>query len=232
MDEITKNVQAKSQKVIRILALLLLISTIVVAGMYVWNNCASLDNASHANATVVEFKEIAPTETEQEKISRIIIVLKPQLDPKIADIIASSVIKNSKEYNLPASLVVSIMNRESGFNTMAISSMGAKGLMQVMTKVHKDKMKKMGINNYEAMHIDNSTKLGCSILREYLNTEKTTESALERYVGGKHKGYMKDVLATYLNINMMLSEKKVKTEKKKTTINASANGICVAATTD
>jgi len=30
----------------------------------------------------------------------------------------------------------------------------------------------------------------------------------------------------------MLSEKKVKTEKKKTTINASVNGICVAATTD
>ena len=204
-----------SPKLATISAFLTVVLALLLTWIYIWPLCIDDNKLPPETIAVIE---IIPTETEQGKIARVIISLKPQLDPKIADIIATSVVKNSKKYNLPASLVVSIMNRESGFNTMAVSSMGAKGLMQVMTKVHKDKMKKMGINNYEAMHINNSIKLGCNILREYLNTAKTTEDALERYVGGKHKGYIKDVLATYLNINMMLSEKKVEVKDKDTSV--------------
>ena len=204
----SKTIKHKKSKISKILgctASFLAILAVTTACICAYTYYVRLSEAAVEKTNVIEPYVKSKIEIEQEKIANIVMSLKPQLDPAIANVISISIIKHSNHFNVPTSLVISIINRESEFNTLAVSSMGARGLMQIMTKVHKDKIKKIGIDNYKAMHIDNNIQLGCSILREYFNTEKSTEKALERYVGGQHKEYISDVLSTYLEINMMLA---------------------------
>lgn len=139
-----------------------------------------------------------------EKCSRtdtlpIIMRLQSRLDPTLARQVADAIQKYSSEYKLPPGLVIHIIDRESRFRPMVRSKAGAVGLMQIMIKAHKDKLKEMGITPEEAYHVDNNIKLGCWIFREYFDKEKDIEKALTRYVGGNHEKYVKDILVAFTN---------------------------------
>jgi hypothetical protein len=144
--------------------------------------------------------------------------LVPNLDDVILDAILVNTVKYAEEYTLPKTLILAIIERESRFNPLAVSSKGAAGLMQIMLKVHQDKLKKLEINNAQATHIANNIHLGCMILREYLDSTKDIRKALKKYVGGTHDTYYTDVLSWYATINMLVLEKQnvEKTSKKKT----------------
>lgn len=139
------------------------------------------------------------TKEQNKSVVHIIKRLRPQLDDEIVNLIDSSIIKYSYEYRLPPEFVVYLMDRESRFSPLAKSSAGAMGLMQIMPSAHKDKLEKMGITVQQIYHIDNNVKLGCWILREYMNTTGSIEKALTRYVGGTHDGYVKDILIGFTN---------------------------------
>jgi soluble lytic murein transglycosylase-like protein len=132
-------------------------------------------------------------------VTPLIMKLRPQLDPTIAKEINTAIIKYSREFRLPPTFVLHLMKRESNFDTLAKSKAGAVGLMQVMPKAHKDKMKKIGITNGDLYHIDNNVRLGCWILREYFNKTGSIEKALKRYVGGNHATYANDILIGFTN---------------------------------
>ena len=133
--------------------------------------------------------------------------LVPNLDQVILDAILVNTIKYAKEYILPKTLILAIIERESKFNPLAVSPKGAAGLMQVMLKVHQDKLAELEINNAQAMHIANNIRLGCMILREYLDDTDDIKQALKKYVGGVHTTYYTDVLSWYTTINMLVLEK-------------------------
>ena len=133
--------------------------------------------------------------------------LVPNLDQVILDAILVNTIKYAKEYILPKTLILAIIERESKFNPLAVSPKGAAGLMQVMLKVHQDKLAELEINNAQAMHIANNIRLGCMILREYLDDTNDIKQALKKYVGGVHTTYYTDVLSWYTTINMLVLEK-------------------------
>ncbi|WAM33015.1 lytic transglycosylase domain-containing protein [Caldicellulosiruptor morganii] len=59
--------------------------------------------------------------------------------------IARIATKKAKEYNLPPSLVLSVIEAESGFRQDAVSKAGAIGLMQLMP----DTAKALGVNPYD-----------------------------------------------------------------------------------
>jgi len=168
-------------------------------------------------ATVVEYSEKISTLEDVVKkkdisVTPMIMQLRPQLDPSIAKEINTAIIKYSREYRLPPTFVLHLMKRESNFDTLAKSKAGAVGLMQVMPKAHKDKMKKIGITNGDLYHIDNNVRLGCWILRNYFNKTGSIEKALKKYVGGNHATYATDILIGFTNTMIPLRQETQKKE--------------------
>ena len=75
---------------------------------------------------------------------------------------------------------MAVMHVESSFNRWAVSSAGAVGLMQVMPFWPE----KLGMKRYELSRIEPNIKMGCAILRHYLQRERNNVArALQRYNG-------------------------------------------------
>jgi soluble lytic murein transglycosylase-like protein len=81
---------------------------------------------------------------------------------------------------LPPGLVLAVLDVESHFNRWAVSSAGAVGLMQVMPFWPEQ----LGMNQRELVTIEANIRMGCAILRHYLQTEHNdVRRALGRYNG-------------------------------------------------
>jgi len=87
---------------------------------------------------------------------------------------------------IPPELVLAVIQIESAFNRYAISYVGARGLMQVMPFW----LKEIGKPDEDLFDIRTNLRMGCTILRHYLDREKNDKrKALARYNGsvGKRK---------------------------------------------
>ncbi len=80
---------------------------------------------------------------------------------------------------LPPELVLAIIEVESGFDRFAISRAGAQGLMQIMPFW----LEEIGRPEDNLFHIRTNLRMGCTILRHYLDREGDLTSALARYNG-------------------------------------------------
>ncbi|MFM1885026.1 MAG: hypothetical protein RL026_183 [Pseudomonadota bacterium] len=84
------------------------------------------------------------------------------------------------EAPLPPGLVLAIIDVESRFNRWAVSSAGAVGLMQVMPFWPTE----LGMQRRQLTHVEANVKMGCAILRHYLQRENNNlRRALARYNG-------------------------------------------------
>jgi len=89
-----------------------------------------------------------------------------------------------KQLGLDPQLLVAVMSVESGFNPIAESVAGAKGLMQVIPKYHLDKLAEFG---GEQAILDPRANIivGAKILKEYLLASGgDLFAALQTYAGG------------------------------------------------
>jgi soluble lytic murein transglycosylase-like protein len=81
---------------------------------------------------------------------------------------------------LPPGLVMGVIEVESRFERYAVSSAAAVGLMQVMPFWPE----KLGMRRYELVHVAPNIRMGCAILRFYLQYEHNdVRKALARYNG-------------------------------------------------
>jgi soluble lytic murein transglycosylase-like protein len=81
---------------------------------------------------------------------------------------------------LPPGLVMAVLDVESGFDRWAVSSAGAVGLMQVMPFWPEQ----LGMRRYELTQVAANVRMGCAILRYYMEVERRdVRRALERYNG-------------------------------------------------
>lgn len=89
-------------------------------------------------------------------------------------------------------LVLAVIQVESRFDRFAISKSGAQGLMQVMPFW----LKEIGHPEDNLMNIHTNLRMGCTILKYYMNMEKNNlRSALARYNGNVNsKNYSNKVL--------------------------------------
>jgi soluble lytic murein transglycosylase-like protein len=96
---------------------------------------------------------------------------------------------------LPPGLVMAVMEVESDFNRWAVSPSGAVGLMQVMPFWPV----KLGMKRYELVHVMPNIRMGCAILRFYLQyTHNDVRLALEKYNGSVgHPEYPDRVLTDW-----------------------------------
>jgi hypothetical protein len=109
-------------------------------------------------------------------------------------------------------LILAIMAVESSFNPFAQSSVGAQGLMQVMTKVHDDKYEAFG-GNLAAFDPVSNLRVGVQVLKECITRAGSLEAGLRFYVGAANLtddgGYAGKVLAEQGHLKLVASGKSV-----------------------
>lgn len=80
-------------------------------------------------------------------------------------------------------LVLGVIAIESRYNPFAESSVGAQGLMQVMTRVHLEKFAPISSNEYIALNPIANIKVGTQILHDCIKRRGSVEAGLSCYVG-------------------------------------------------
>jgi soluble lytic murein transglycosylase-like protein len=123
-----------------------------------------------------------------------------RLQPKVEDPAERLQILKTAHYEasragLPPELVLAVIDVESNFDRFAISSVGARGLMQVMP-FWLDEIGRPGDNLFD---IHTNLRFGCTILRLYLDRERGDRTrALARYNGSVGKSWYPQRIYTAL----------------------------------
>ena len=109
-------------------------------------------------------------------------------------------------------LLLSVMAVESSFNPFAQSSVGAQGLMQVMTGVHSDKYENFG-GKLAAFDPVTNLRVGAKVLQECIQRAGSTQAGLKFYVGAallsEDGGYADKVLAEHARLQAVAAGKAV-----------------------
>ena len=107
-------------------------------------------------------------------------------DPEESLTILRQVHYEASRANLDPELVLALINVESNFDRFAISSAGARGLMQIMPFW----LDEIGRPNDDLFNINTNLRFGCTILNIYLKREKgDMRKALARYNGSVGKNW-------------------------------------------
>jgi len=155
------------------------------------------------NITIQEKEVNKDVEKSKTSTEELLLFLNSQIDPDVAKLIASAVDKASEKHMLPRKLICSIIKKESNMNPFAISKAGASGLMQVMPKIHSNKLEGKNV-----FHIGPNVDVGCSIFREYLNKEngelsKTFHAYLSKNASKEvADAYQSDIMKYWAELEM------------------------------
>lgn len=107
-------------------------------------------------------------------------------------------------------LILAIIAIESSFNPFAQSSMGAQGLMQVMTRVHDEKYERFG-GTRAAFDPVSNLRVGVQVLKECISRAGSLEGGLKYYVGAANfaddGGYAGKVLAEQTHLRRVAEGK-------------------------
>ncbi len=107
-------------------------------------------------------------------------------DPQYRVELLKNVHYEAHRSGLPPELVLSVIDVESNFSQYAISRAGARGLMQVMPFW----LNIIGKPGDSLFRIRTNLRLGCTILKYYLDKEKgNLQAALKRYNGTTESKY-------------------------------------------
>jgi soluble lytic murein transglycosylase-like protein len=133
----------------------------------------------------------------------IVATLRAQFRVSAADAltIAQAVLTEANRYSMSPVLLLSVMAVESGFDPRAVSTLGARGLMQVLPAAHPRAFSNVKELDDPAINV----RIGSSILRGYLDAAGgDIDAALWRYSGGG-KGYARRVAVHMRRFSAVLS---------------------------
>lgn len=132
-------------------------------------------------------------------ISNKIIKVCAHVENETAFKIARSVHKYSNKYDIPAEFILTIIYTESRFKPNAVGSTKDTGLMQVVPKYHRTRLKKLGVKLPDLKKIDTNIKVGCDILADAKegrpNTKRTLWLMAKKYNG--RSSYANKVMYRY-----------------------------------
>jgi hypothetical protein len=115
-----------------------------------------------------------------------------------------------KRTKLDPTLILAIMAVESSFNPFAQSSVGAQGLMQVMTRVHGEKYESAG-GTLTAFDPVTNLRVGVKVLQECISRAGSVEGGLRYYVGAANLeddgGYAGKVMAEHERLRQVAQGK-------------------------
>ncbi len=102
---------------------------------------------------------------------------KYRVAPEPLAALVSEAYQVGKDTKLDPTLILAIMAVESSFNPFAQSSVGAQGLMQVMTKIHTDKYEHFG-GHFAAFDPVTNLRVGVKVLQECIERSKVASSTM------------------------------------------------------
>jgi hypothetical protein len=113
-----------------------------------------------------------------------------------------------KEEGVDPTLILAVMGVESSYNPFAASPVGAKGLMQIMAHIHKDKFEELSDGeDWSALNPEMNMRVGAQIIREYIKRAGSVQAGLRWYVGaavsGNDRGYPQKVLGLKAKIDQV-----------------------------
>lgn len=123
---------------------------------------------------------------------------KYRIAESVAGAIVNTVFVMARERGLEPQLVLAVIAIESRYNPFAESHVGAQGLMQVMTSVHKDKFKVFQEGVTAALNPIANIWVGTQILENCIRRRGSVQAGLACYVGAtgpSDGGYGAKVLA-------------------------------------
>jgi soluble lytic murein transglycosylase-like protein len=118
-------------------------------------------------------------------------------DQEYRDDLLATIYYEASRAGLDPEMVMGLIEVESGFRKYAVSSVGARGFMQVMPFW----VQQIGTPEQDLFHLRTNLRYGCTILRHYLDIEHgDLFRALGRYNGSLGQaGYPDMVLAAWKN---------------------------------
>jgi soluble lytic murein transglycosylase-like protein len=124
--------------------------------------------------------ESAP-EREQRSVTEYIARRYRVSETAVAGYVATAY-RAGARYSVDPLLILAVMAVESRYNPVAESTVGAKGLMQVIPKFHLEKLSDHG-GEQALLEPDVNILVGSQILHEYQRRFRDTETALQMYAG-------------------------------------------------
>ena len=116
--------------------------------------------------------------------------------------------KYAAKANIDPVLILAIIKAESGYKHKAANKYGARGLMQVVPRYHRDK-----IGNRDILNISTNIEVGVQILDNCLKSRKEDlNKALSCYSGGAGKKYLSNIRNAYYGLKR--SDVKLRFEKE------------------
>jgi Transglycosylase SLT domain len=154
-----------------------------------------------------------------------------RVSPEAVEAVVRLAYQVGEEEKVDPTLILAVVGVESGYNPFAGSSMGAKGLMQVMPKLHKEKFDDVSSGeDWSALNPEMNLRVGAQIIHEYTQRAGSVEAGLRWYVGaavsGEDGGYVSKVLNLKTKIDSVYRSKRlvsVPVPKKPKTLEASAS---------
>jgi soluble lytic murein transglycosylase-like protein len=123
----------------------------------------------------------SPLEREQRLVAEYIAKRYRVSEAAVASYVATAY-RAGAEHSVDPLLILAVMAIESRYNPVAESTVGAKGLMQVLPKYHLDKLLDHGGAD-ALLEPEVNIQVGAQILREYQRRFRDTETALQVYAG-------------------------------------------------
>lgn len=167
------------------IAIVLLVCFVIAGGVWV-NSLVKNVHTGYANAAISD--RIGQRETTVKSLHDYIKARRSNMPDKFAGIIAESIVSVSERENVPVSLIAGIIETESIWNPMAVSSAGAMGLMQIL------RGETVEVDPDQAHNIEYNISTGVAILKGKVDlNDGNLLMALNNYSGNRN-GYADDVM--------------------------------------
>lgn len=126
-------------------------------------------------------QELTAHEREQRAVAEFI-ARRYRVAEAASGMFVSTAYRVGRELSVDPLLILAVMAIESRYNPVAESSMGAKGLMQIIPRYHPEKLLEHG-GEHALLDPEVNIQVGTEILREYMRRFGATEAALQKYAG-------------------------------------------------
>ncbi len=140
--------------------------------------------------------DASPVLTKEEREVSRYISRKYRVNNDAISLVVDAAYATGKDLHMDPILLLAVTAIESGFNPFAESSAGASGLMQLMPKVHRDKLADFGGANIALNPVAN-LRVGAVVLKDCIRRGGSIADGLRLYVGagnGDDNGYGARVL--------------------------------------
>lgn len=124
---------------------------------------------------------LTPREREQRAVTEMLAKRFRVAQEAVGGFVAAAY-RAGKDTSVDPLLILAVIGVESRFNPVAESTFGAKGLMQIIPKFHKEKLVEHGGDD-ALLDPEVNILVGAQVLKEYIRRFGGTESALQAYAG-------------------------------------------------